>query len=334
MIDDECLIDATEPEIILPRSLSTSASMLAQRSRSGSDPYKNLIPIKALNKGKFPVFLVRCESLTEKYAMKLFLLEDEQAQDCFQNEIRFGSLQHPNIIRTVHTNRKKTIMCKDASLRASLILTEYAPHGDLHSFIQKYSEDISDKLARTYFHQLIEGMEYLHNKNIVHLDIKPENLLIGENYILKIADFDLSQFTTESTIYAKGTECYRAPELAQKMCQNGIAADIYSAGVLLFVLKTGGKLPYNESKQYKGIDFFNLFHNDNSTFWKKQCEIQRKHFSFFRTDFKGLIIKMMKFKPEERATIEDIKRSSWYNGPVYTPEELVSHLQDVTMRAL
>jgi len=327
MIDDECLIDATEPEIILPRSLSTSKSMLSNRNRTES--FKNLVPIKALNKGKFPVFLVRCESMPQKYAMKLFLLEDEQAQDCFQNEIRFASLQHPNIVRTVHTNRKKTIMCTDASLSASMILTEYAPYGDLHSFIKQYSEEISDKLARTYFHQLIDGIEFLHKKSIAHLDIKPENLLIGEEYQLKIADFDLSQFTTEPTISTKGTECYRAPEIAQKSCSNGCAADIYSAGIVLFILKTGGRLPYSESKNYKGIDFFYLFHNENSSFWRKQCEIQRKHPSFFRTDFKELINKMMKLKPEERATIEEIKSTSWYNGPTYSPEELKAHLQDL-----
>jgi len=98
-------------------------------------------------------------------------------------------------------------------------------------------------MARTYFRQLISGIEYLHYYGIAHLDIKPENILLGEDYQLKITDFDLSYKEGDTIIQGKGTKYFRAPEIVKQCVREPKKADIFSAAILMFILKTNGVLP-------------------------------------------------------------------------------------------
>mmetsp|Transcript_15932 Transcript_15932/g.13499 ORF Transcript_15932/g.13499 Transcript_15932/m.13499 type:complete len:106 (+) Transcript_15932:458-775(+) len=103
------------------------------------------------------------------------------------------------------------------------------------------------------FRQLISGLEYLHLNGVSHLDIKPENILIGEDYKVKITDFDMAYHENDKESRGFGTHDYRAPELVNDKVEDHQAADIYSMGILLFVLMTGS-LPYVEGKTVGGYD--------------------------------------------------------------------------------
>jgi serine/threonine protein kinase len=127
----------------------------------------------------------------------------------------------------------------------------------------------------------------------------------------------------------KGTRCHRSPELKNKQCKNGAASDIYSAGVFLFILVSGGIIPHTEDRLYKGIDLFWLLNNDNFEFWQKHCEFQNKKPTDFSLHFRELFNGMTEFDPEERYTLQQIKNSVWFNGPVYTDKELKSFLQNI-----
>jgi len=114
---------------------------------------------------------------------------------------------------------------------------EYAPHGTLHDFFAKYEQALDEKLARTYFHQLIAGLEYLHDNNVAHMDIKLDNIAIGYHYQMKFIDFDLSLNLTDNFLMSKGTQDYRARELLKgKRPANLKACDIYSLGIVLFCM--------------------------------------------------------------------------------------------------
>jgi len=93
---------------------------------------------------------------------------------------------------------------------------EFAPYGSLFEAIWKENLPKSEIIARTYFHQLIEGLEFLHNQEITHTDIKPENLLIGEDFVLKIIDFERAKIRPSEKMPGRGTKNYRAPELRLK----------------------------------------------------------------------------------------------------------------------
>merc|ERR1712187_862723 len=73
-----------------------------------------------------------------------------------------------------------------------LLVLEYAPGGELFDILY-YTSALAENVARTYFKQIINGLEACHNANVVHRDLKPQNLLLDAKYNLKITDFGLSK---------------------------------------------------------------------------------------------------------------------------------------------
>mmetsp|Transcript_32411 Transcript_32411/g.29217 ORF Transcript_32411/g.29217 Transcript_32411/m.29217 type:complete len:196 (-) Transcript_32411:298-885(-) len=193
------------------------------------------------------------------------------------------------------------------------MLLDYASHGDLKEFIQakpKISND--EKLVRTLFSQLIEGLKYLHSQGVYHLDIKLSNLLIDGDYRLKIADFDQAYISGDKEILSKGSYNYRAPELIKgEEISNFAALDIYSAGVVLFTLKCRGQVPHNEGEGIKGFNLMKYLNLNSHEFWKSHCLLQGQKASYFSSDFKDLFEGMTKEDPYERWTFHDIEKSAW-----------------------
>jgi len=325
MTETDIIIDTPlEAEVIAPKeSLIDRGSYMPRRA---ADRYKDIKLVRKINKAKFTVYEASCQQDSKTYALKVFPSEEDSSR-YFKNESRLGALNHPHVIKAVHVEENKELTYKENQRKASFILMELAPYGDFFDLLKKRKECLNEKLVRTYFRQLIDGLEYLHSKGITHLDIKPDNLLIGDDFNLKIADFDLSCFSKHSSILTKGTKYYRAPEMWNCKCKNRAAADIYSAGVFLFVFKTEGVVPHSETTPFRGIDLFGLLNENNPEFWKRHCELQERSVSFFSNDFKTLFNGMTKLKVEERYSIEDIKSSKWFQGPTYSNQELKDYLQ-------
>mmetsp|Transcript_120076 Transcript_120076/g.169014 ORF Transcript_120076/g.169014 Transcript_120076/m.169014 type:complete len:120 (-) Transcript_120076:20-379(-) len=116
----------------------------------------------------------------------------------------------------------------------------------------------------------------MHSKGAYHLDLKLENLLIGENYNLKIADFDCSYMQNKTEeVLANGTIHYRAPEIKKGTCSDMEVADVYSAGIILFLLKSGRFLPFREQEEKSGFNsserqaanLRKLLNDDAHAFW-------------------------------------------------------------------
>jgi len=286
--------------------------------------YQNLSVVKKLGKAKFPVYLTSSKVDKSNYAMKVFSHDGQKPHPYFKNEVRFSTLKHPNVISMVHYENERDTLQKGQIKRVSYILMEYAPYGDFFDFISKKGENFDEKLIRSFFRQLIDGVEYLHETGIAHLDLKPENLLLGANFNLKIADFDLSHVKGDAKILSRGTKFYRGPELFQSSSSTDelktpFAADIYSAGIILFILKSGGIYPHSEGNPIEGIDFAELMYKNNAEFWNKHVDIQGKDHAFFDRDFRELFNAMTQFNPDDRISIKAIKQTKWYNGPIYTP---------------
>lgn len=291
--------------------------------------YDDVVLSKVLNKAKFPVFLGRSASMAKNFAVKVFPYNGKTINPCFQNEIQFAHLNHQNVLSIVHYETDREAIFDDGAKNISYTVMELAPYGDFFDLVMSQRILFDEKLARTYFHQLIAGLEYLHSTGVSHLDLKLDNLLVGENFNLKIGDFDQAYRKGQKNILSKGTVCYRPPELVRRTCRNTEAADIYSAGIILFLFKSGGILPHSETQKYKCWDLFDLMINNTNLFWEKHCEIQKKDASFFDEDFKMLFNAMVRLNPEERPTIEQIKSSKWFNGPTYTQQEVCNMMKKV-----
>ena len=143
---------------------------------------------------------------------------------------------------------------------------EWASNGSLGDILFEESFIANEKFARTMFRQLIDALSYMHANKSAHLDIKPENILVSEDYSLKLADFDMSYKEGDIMVLCKGTKNYRPLEQFQCKVRDVKAVDIYSAGIVLFCMFFGN-LPYLEEGKINGIDLQKLLKNDIEAFW-------------------------------------------------------------------
>ena len=274
--------------------------------------YQDVNIIEAVSLAKLPIYLVQSKITKQKYVMKVFPHQNGQPSFYYYNEARFLCLTHPNVIRRLYYEKNREAELERSRIQISHIVMEYASRGDFRNFLKLHRKQMDDKLARTYFRQLIDGLEYIHGNGVAHMDLKLENLLIGDDDLLKITDFDLAHFEEDTLIIGSGTKFYRAPEVQTGKCNLPKATDIYSAGVLLFLIKSQGVFPYRE-KDIK---------EDSEDFWAKHCEAQEREMDFFDQDFQDLFMSMTRKIPEERVSIKEIKGSKWYNGLIYNTKEL------------
>lgn len=284
--------------------------------------FDDIVLVKVLNKAKFPVLLARLPATNQHFAVKLFPFRNNKPDICYFNEANFSNLNHNNVISMIHSEAQRDATFDDCVQRISYIIMELAPYGDFCDLMISKKIQMDEQLTRTYFRQLIEGLEYLHSVGVAHLDLKLDNLLLGNNYTLKIADFDQAYIKGQAAILSKGTESFRAPEVFRNTCQDPEAADIYSAAIILFTLRCGGIIPYSETQKIQGVNMLAAMNRDPEFFWKSHLKLQKKNSSFFSEDFKALFMSMVSFDPANRPTIEQIKKSEWYNGQVYSQDEV------------
>ena len=286
--------------------------------------------LEEIGSSKATVFLAYLPSLDQYVAVKAFPYEQRRANKYFLNEVKFVHLEHPNIISYIHkTSRQRINISKGLSISASLIIMELASQGDLLNTLVTQKVFFDTIVARTYFHQLIAAVEYMHSNGVAHQDLKLDNLLLSENFQLKVSDFDVAWSEDEAVSQNTGTLFYRAPEVCTKTCEDPKKADIYSAGILLFLFRCGGVLPHLEDQLYNGTSLRGLLENHNELFWEKHSEIQGRPSSFFDEDFKSLFNGMVCADPAKRYTIEQIKSSRWYQGEIYSRRKLASKMMDM-----
>lgn len=213
--------------------------------------------IKTLGKGSFSIVVLVCHKLTKQlFACKVVSREQLTTMNVFlqfEQEVRLmETLDHPNVVK-VHEvlYRPKEIM----------LIMDYCSQGELFKHIVTFGPMVDPEL-RNVFRQIVEGLNYIHHKNIAHRDLKPENILFDGNGGVKIADFGLCHQTSANKLLCTpcGSPYYAPPEIINNVPYDGKAGDIWSLGVVLFTMATG-KLPWSELgqtalfQQIKEVDF-------------------------------------------------------------------------------
>jgi serine/threonine protein kinase len=200
---------------------------------------------------------------------------------------------------------------------------EHSKYGDIFDMIMQ-NKGMPEVLARTLFHQIVEGIDYLHNNGVAHMDLKLENILLGEDLNIKIIDFDMAKPLNEgSLLNGSGTLMYRAPEIKKGFCSNQIAADVYSLGVILFIMLSG-TFPYAEIEKEFGIYEYNklysLLRTNNTLFWQTWGRLKGNK-DFYSQTFIDFFNWLVKEDPSERPTIQDIRNHAWFLGEVLEGKE-------------
>jgi serine/threonine protein kinase len=144
-------------------------------------------------------------------------------------------IHHPNLVQfydVIETSTQYTLV------------TEYLEGTEFFLHLRDHIP-LSRSMALNYFHQLVMGMLHCHEMGIAHRDLKPENIILMKSSpILKIIDFGLANYSTDGTMISNcGSPNYASPEVVQSNKYNGCLADVWSLGVILYVMVTG-ELPF------------------------------------------------------------------------------------------
>ena len=184
---------------------------------------------------------------------------------------------------------------------------ELANNGTLYDFITADDNAFDMKLSRYYFKQLLEGLSHCYQQGISHRDLKPENLMISQDSDMKIADFGFAGPANgrDGKGYLKtklGTGHYMAPEIWEKTPYIGQSVDIFSCGVILFIMVTGTH-PFS-SAEAKDPYFKCFLKNKSHVFWKAHGKSKPE--GFFSDDFKDLINSCFAIDPYDRPSINEL----------------------------
>jgi serine/threonine protein kinase len=246
-----------------------------------------------------------------------------------ENEIeKYKALSSPHIPKLIDYNLNGTQKENGKVKKKAYIIIEYMSKGDLLDYVL-LNKKLYIKIARYYFKQLIDILEAMHSKGICHRDIKIDNLMLDRNFNLKLIDFEFStEFREENGEYKVlkqvcGTSHYMAPEFYNKgrVEYQGDKVDIFSAGVVLFIMLTG-VFPFSTA-EFFDKHFKHIYLKEPNLFWaeKKADQLDR--------DAKDLIIGMFSPEPSERLTLSDIKKSGFYNQSVPMHEEVTRYMNDI-----
>lgn len=210
-------------------------------------------------------------------------------------------VRHPYIIHLYEVMATKTKI---------YFVMEYAKGGELFNKVAKGK--LTEDVARKYFHQLINAVDFCHSRGVYHRDLKPENILLDENENLKVSDFGLSALAEskrqDGLLHTTcGTPAYVAPEVINRKGYDGAKADIWSCGVILFVLLSG-YLPFHSS---------NLME-----MYRKIGKAEFKCPKWFTPEARRLLLRILDPNPISRASIAKIKECSWFKQGLTSKAEV------------
>uniref|UniRef100_A0A674N6Z5 non-specific serine/threonine protein kinase n=1 Tax=Takifugu rubripes TaxID=31033 RepID=A0A674N6Z5_TAKRU len=194
------------------------------------------------------------------------------------------------------------------------LIMEYASGGEVFDYLVAHGR-MKEKEARAKFRQIVSAVHYCHQKNIVHRDLKAENLLLDADSNIKIADFG---FSNEFSVGSKldtfcGSPPYAAPELFQGKKYDGPEVDIWSLGVILYTL-VSGSLPF-----------------DGQNLKELRERVLRGKYRipfYMSTDCEGILRRFLVLNPAKRCSLEQIMKDKWINIG-HEGDELKAHIEPV-----
>lgn len=178
-----------------------------------------------------------------------------------------------------------------------------APPPQLFKYIVR-KRRLREADACRLFHDIVDGVDYLHSVGVIHRDLKPENLLMRRTkdgrYRIKVIDFGLSNIQDPGKVLktACGSPCYAAPEMIKGYRYDGTRSDWWSLGVVLFAM-VAGYLPFEDA--------------NTSALYDKILHARYTFPTWLSAPCKDLISRMLNTDPKARFTAGDIRRHAWYS---------------------
>ncbi|PRP83104.1 hypothetical protein PROFUN_09783 [Planoprotostelium fungivorum] len=206
------------------------------------------------------------------------------------------TLQHPSIIRVSDDFQEGMY---------HYLVMEYVKGQDLFALIsERKFVPFKEKDARKIFKQIVKAVQYVHEQHFAHRDLKMENIIMNENGRIKIIDFGLCCRTEEGKLYNKwcGSQDYCCPEILQKQPYNGQACDVWSLGVVLYILLYA-ELPFGFKTRVKAVLKGQPHPPLNFADKRNPNKVSE--------EAKNLISGMLQVESEKRMTLEQVAKHPW-----------------------
>uniref|UniRef100_A0A8B9L103 non-specific serine/threonine protein kinase n=1 Tax=Astyanax mexicanus TaxID=7994 RepID=A0A8B9L103_ASTMX len=262
--------------------------------------------LRTLGKGNFAVVKLARHKVTKtQVAIKIIdktRLNSSNLEKIYREVQIMKLLNHPHIIKLYQVMETKDML---------YIVTEYAKNGEMFDFLTSNGR-MSEAEARKKFWQILTAVDYCHRHHIVHRDLKTENLLLDANMNIKLADFGFGNFykTGEPLSTWCGSPPYAAPEVFEGKEYEGPQLDIWSLGVVLYVLVCGS-LPFD---------------GESLPALRQRVTEGRFRIPFFMSeDCENLIRKMLVVDPAKRITVAQIKQHRWMLADPTAPHQTLTH---------
>ncbi|XP_058722713.1 SNF1-related protein kinase catalytic subunit alpha KIN10-like [Vicia villosa] len=249
---------------------------------------------KTLGIGSFGKVKIAEHVLTgHKVAIKILnrrKIKNMEMEEKVRREIKILRLfMHHHIIRLYEVVETPTDI---------YVVMEYVKSGELFDYIVEKGRLQEDE-ARSFFQQIISGVEYCHRNMVVHRDLKPENLLLDSKWSVKIADFGLSNIMRDGHFLKTscGSPNYAAPEVISGKLYAGPEVDVWSCGVILYALLCG-TLPFDDE------NIPNLFKKIKGGIYTLPSHLS--------PGARDLIPRLLVVDPMKRITIPEIRQHQWF----------------------
>jgi serine/threonine protein kinase len=191
---------------------------------------------KVLGKGAFGKVNLAVHKLTEclcavKSINKQYFSDESQSKKVMQEVVMLKRTKHKNIVRLYEYFETEKHL---------LFVIELCAGGDLLNYVRRRRR-LKEDVAKCLFKQIIESLAYCHCKNILHRDIKLDNILLDADGDVKICDFGVGKIVKKGEKMTEqcGTPAYIAPEILLDKGYYGFGVDIWSAGVVLYAMLYG-----------------------------------------------------------------------------------------------
>ena len=276
--------------------------------------------IKSLGEGNTSKVYLAKQIGTEDYAaIKIlkeeFLRRDQDSILSVHNEITIlKNLQHQGIIQMYEYGDAGQVVKPSGRVIENLvyIVMEFVQGGLLFDLCQSMGA-MGEDAGRFFLHQMLDSVEFMHSRQVVHRDLKLENILVDDNLNLKLADFGFACYKNINALNSyRGTMTYMAPEIKEGKQYKGTNVDMFSIGVILFII-VQGIFPFKEAR--KEEYFYNLIlQGQTDTYF------QKVNGSGLSADFKDLILQLFSYNGDSRPQVDAIRNHPWMQSSTFNYE--------------
>jgi len=292
---------------------------VAAKNSMWTKPFKNYMIGPTLGTGKTAtVKLAMVEKTQKRVALKILDPKIVNVKAA-KKELRIlKDLNHKNIVRVY--DYFENVLWENR--HTAIFVMEYACQGELIEYLM-YTGKFEDRLTRWFFRSLTDAVEYCHNLNIAHRDLKHDHCLLGKNFVLKVTDFGLATYyyDDEKMNSFVGTRQYAAPEVLRGDKYTA-SVDIFSMGVMLFIALAGTQ-PWREANPLKDRWYKMVYRGKWDDFFTYH---ERSH--CFSGKQKKILMGMLDHDHKRRYTLREIRLSNWFNGKTITQDEAAERLKD------